>query len=92
MNTVFCMAHARESKHELCKIAELRLQEEKMGEERRDGKEPEELGEILGQYLYLSKAIDSVRYNTREKTTGLLYDTEEKVKRRKMDISAVPGH
>lgn len=32
-----------------------------MGEERRDGKEPEEFGEILGQYLYLSKAIDSVR-------------------------------
>lgn len=37
-----------------------------MRRERRDGKEPEELGDRLDQYVYLSKATDSVRQNTRE--------------------------
>lgn len=42
------------------------VREEERRGERRDGKEPEELGDRLDQYLYSSRATDSVRQNSRD--------------------------
>lgn len=60
------MAHAGPMRHGLCNIVERQVREEKRRGERKDGKEPEELGDRMDQYLYLSKATGSVRQNTRE--------------------------